>query len=66
MPEILKNIKLIIIENDFETLEHKKYVDNELKKNNFILVYKQPLKKNISWYCPCKENFYETWKKSDN
>jgi FkbM family methyltransferase len=57
MPEILNNIKLIIMENDYNDINHKKYVDDILIKNNFNIIYKENL---IS---PLIENFYEVWKK---
>ena len=34
MPEILNNIKLIIMENDYLDIGKKEYVDNVLKQNN--------------------------------
>ena len=39
MSEILDNINLIIMENDYHVLEQKKYVDNILIKNNFYVDY---------------------------
>jgi len=41
MPEILDNINLIIMENDYYVLEQKKYIDNILTKNNFYVDYTQ-------------------------
>ena len=43
MPEILNNVKLIIMENDYYNPEHKKYVDEILTKNNFEVDYHEPL-----------------------
>ena len=59
MPEILDNINLIIMENDYRVFEQKRYVDNILTKNNFFVVYTKPLA--VSW--PCGKNFFEVWKK---
>jgi FkbM family methyltransferase len=57
-PEMLNNIKLIIVENDYNDLIQKNYVDNILKINNFKVIYTE------SGYCGvCKDNFYEVWKK---
>ena len=39
MPEILDNINLIIMENDCNVLEQKKYIDNILTKKNFYVDY---------------------------
>ena len=59
MPEILDNINLIIMENDYDVLEQKKYVDNILTKNNFYVDYTE----NGGWG-PCRNNFFEVWKKT--
>jgi len=59
MPEILKNINLIIMENDYENIDHKIYIDNILKLNNFIVDYTES-----GGWGPCKNNFFEVWKKS--
>jgi FkbM family methyltransferase len=64
MPEILNNIKLIIMENDYSNLSHKIYIDEQLKKHNFYVDYKEvgpwnPRDNNF----PCYNNFYEVWKK---
>jgi len=61
MPEILNNIKLILVENDYLDVNHKKYVDKVLIDNNFIRVYNES--------CNCwgdklyPGNFYEVWSK---
>ena len=59
MPEILDNINLIIMENDYRVLEHKKYIDNILTKNHFSVDYTQ----RGGWGC-CRNNFFEVWKKT--
>jgi FkbM family methyltransferase len=61
MPEILNNIHLIIIENDYTDISQKKYIDNILIKNNFVKIYNE----FGGWGpdTPCYNNFYETWKK---
>jgi len=61
MPEILENIKLIIMENDYTDITHKKYVDNILTGNGFYLKYK----KSGGWG-PCYNNFFEVWNKIPN
>jgi FkbM family methyltransferase len=59
MPEILNNIKLIIMENDYWDQSHKMYVDNVLREKGFILDYVES-----GGWGPCAENFYEVWKKN--
>ena len=59
MPEILNNINLIIMENDYTDINHKKYIDNVLKKNNFYVDYSE-----AGGWGPCRTNFFEVWKKS--
>ena len=61
MPEILQNINLIIMENDYKNYEHKLYIDNILRKQNFEVIYSH----FGGWddTCPCFHNFFETWKK---
>ena len=58
MPEILNNINLIIMENDYYDISQKNYIDEILKKNNFYTDYVEV----GGWY-PCYNNFYEVWKK---
>ena len=58
MPEILDNINLIIMENDYHDFSHKEYVDNVLKNNNFKLDYVE-----AGGWGPCYNNFFEVWKK---
>ena len=59
MPEILNNINLIIMENDYHNYQHKLYIDDILKQNNFYVDYT----KSGGWK-PCFNNFYEVWKKN--
>ena len=58
MPEILNNIKLIIMENDYWDQSHKMYVDNVLREKGFILDYAES-----GGWGPCFNNFFEVWKK---
>ena len=59
MPEILNNIKLIIMENDYWDHSHKMYVDNVLREKEFILDYAES-----GGWGPCFDNFFEVWKKN--
>jgi FkbM family methyltransferase len=58
MPEILNNINLIIMENDYHIMSHKLYVDEILKNNNFYRNYVE----SGGWGV-CYNNFFEVWKK---
>ena len=58
MPEILNNIKLIIMENDYLNATHKFYVDSILKKNNFKIAYVEG-----GGWGDFANNFFEVWKK---
>ena len=58
MPEILNNINLIIMENDYWDINKKIFVDDVLKKNGFYVDYK----KEGGWG-PCFDCFFEVWKK---
>jgi FkbM family methyltransferase len=65
MNYILDNIKLIIMENDYENKEHYTIIKTILLEKNFICVESIPLcgyPNNCPWNAPCKENFYEVWK----
>lgn len=60
MPEILNNIDLIIMENDYTDINHKKYIDDILKKNNFFVDYVES-----GGWGPCINNFFEVWKRNN-
>ena len=57
-PEILDNIKLIIMENDYWENAHKIYIDDVLKSKDFYRVYIE-----AGGWGPCYDNFYEIWEK---
>ena len=59
MPEILDNINLIIMENDYYELSHKQYIDKILKTRNFYVDYSES-----GGWGHCYNNFFEVWKKS--
>jgi FkbM family methyltransferase len=56
MPEILNNINLIIMENDYWDISKKKYIDEILTKNNFNVDYSE-----AGGWGPCYNNFFEVW-----
>lgn len=58
MPEILKNIQTIIMENDYWDLAKKEYIDNILKENGFTVDYQRK-----GGWGACYEYFFEVWKK---
>ena len=58
MPEILENINLIIMENDYNDINKKKYIDQVLTINNFYTDYVES-----GGWGPCYNNFFEVWKK---
>jgi hypothetical protein len=60
MPEMLENIKLIIMENDYWDLNHKNAVDAVLIKNNFYVDYVES-----GGWGPCYHNFFEVWKRDE-
>jgi FkbM family methyltransferase len=59
MPEILDNINLIIMENDYNDISHKIYIDEVLKSKCFSVDYTES-----GGWGPCKDYFYEVWKKN--
>jgi FkbM family methyltransferase len=56
MPEILNNIKLIIMENDYHDIEHKIYIDKILKENNFKVDYTEG-----GGWGECADYFFQVW-----
>ena len=58
MPEILDNIKLIIMENDYLDESHKKYIDTVLREKGFIIDYIEG-----GGWGHFANNFFEVWKK---
>jgi len=58
MPEMLDNIELVIMENDYHKKEEKEYVDNVLRAKGFRVDYVE-----FGGFAPCYHNFFEVWKK---
>ena len=58
MPEILNNVNLIIMENDYLDITKKQYIDNVLITNHFYRDYYEP-----GGWGTCYKNFFEVWKK---
>jgi FkbM family methyltransferase len=63
-PEILDNIKLVIIENDYTKLHEKQYVDKMLIEKGLKCVYSD----SGGWlhHHSCVNNFYEVWSSLDS
>lgn len=59
-PSLLDGIQLIIMENDYSTMQQKREVDAILDKNNFHCVYREIFVGNDH---PCNECFYEVWQR---
>ncbi len=60
MPYILDNITLIIMENDYENIEHYNYIKTKLEESSFKIIESISYP-DIPWEAPCKNNFYEVW-----
>jgi FkbM family methyltransferase len=58
MPEMLNNISLIIMENDYWDISHKNYIDSILTKHNFYVDYSE-----VGGWGPCFNKFFEVWKR---
>lgn len=58
MPEILDNIKLVIMENDYLNESHKKYIDTVLTAKGFKIDYIEG-----GGWGHFANNFFEVWKK---
>lgn len=60
-PEILDDISMLIIENDYKVKGQKDYVDQQLIDKGFIRVYHNILPKAYGF--PHCDSFYAVWKK---
>ena len=58
MPDILNDITLIIMENDYYDFSQKIYINKIMIQNNFYLEYCES-----GGWGPCFHNFFEVWKK---
>ncbi len=57
-PDILNNIQMIIMENDYHDMEKKNYVDSFMVMNQFERIYSE-----AGGWGPCYPFFYEVWKR---
>jgi FkbM family methyltransferase len=58
MPEILENIQLIIMENDYHDYTHKLELDAILLEKGFKVDYSE-----AGGWGPCYSHFFEVWKR---
>jgi len=66
MPDILDNINLVIMENDYFEEAHKKFIDDTLTKNGLKRVYVQCGGwecRNVNKFRNTYVNFFEVWQK---
>jgi FkbM family methyltransferase len=59
MREILNNVRLIIMENDYNDINHKKYIDTVLTARGFNVVYSEG-----GGWGPCQGFFFQVWKQA--
>ncbi len=57
-PNVLRNINLVIIENDFDKIEEMFFVQEVFKKSGLKCVFNQ-----AGGWGPCVDSFYQVWKK---
>lgn len=55
-PEMMNNIKLVIVENDYTDLQHKKFMDDIFSKYGLKVCKQVP-----GGWGPCQPCFYEVW-----
>jgi FkbM family methyltransferase len=59
-PNLLDNINLIIIENDFLDINQKIYIDEKFREKGFNIFFSM----NGGFdHHPCRNNFFEVWKR---
>ena len=59
MPEILANIKMILMENDYFERTHKDYIDRIMEQNGFTVAYSKAGDENT--FIACRDAFYQVW-----
>lgn len=56
MPEVLDGIRLIMMENDYRSMDEYNFVAQTLTDRGFVNVYRKPHEGAL-----CADNFYEVW-----
>jgi FkbM family methyltransferase len=62
-PEVLDGVNLVIMENDYTSIDNYNYVADSLTKNGLKKVYMEYLI-DANW-SPCVRNFFEVWKRTN-
>ncbi len=57
-PQLLDNMKLLLIENDYLNIEHKQFVDSVFTSKGFTRTFVQS-----GGWGPCYDFFWEVWRK---
>lgn len=57
-PDMLNNIKMVVMENDYHDITHKQKVDEILTSKGFQIIYQEG-----GGWGPCWDRFYEAWAK---
>ena len=60
-PDMLNNVTKILVENDYQVEDHKKYLDQLFVEKGFKRIYVEALELAVNM--PCAEEFYEVWQK---
>jgi FkbM family methyltransferase len=63
-PEIINNIKLIIVENDYTSIDQKNFVDQTIIGKGFRAIYVQPIQRRSRFVC--KDCFFQVWRKDSH
>lgn len=58
-PEFLRDFRTVVMENDYHDITHKQFVDAELTRNGFAVVYSQ-----AGGWGPCYGRFFEVWQRA--
>lgn len=59
-PEVLDNIKLVIVENDYHHRKEKTFIDVAFSTHGLQCVYRESF---LGHNVPCEDCFYEVWQK---
>ena len=62
-PELLKRVRLIIVENDYRDAKQKEFVVEKFKEQGFRLAYSTNSQEAAYYGLPCQLEFFQVWKK---
>lgn len=57
-PQLLRDVRTVVMENDYTDITHKQEVDQRLRSNGFKCVFRQ-----AGGWGPCYDCFFEVWQK---